>query len=408
MTTPDQAWSMRALWPGVYLPVIVVEIGLGGIVPFIPTLVTNLGGSLATAAVLVALLPIGRIVADVPAGALAVRIGDKRAMVLACALAAAATALAALAPTIPLIALGIFLAGCTDAVFGLARQSYLTAVVPTLRRARALSTLGGVARIGQFIGPFAAAVVVRDGDPRLAFWLAVGTSVVSGVLVLVARELPGAEEVRVSEGTGGSVVTVVKSHIGVLAKLGVAIVALGLVRGARTTALPLWGEHLDLDPTTIAVIVGIASGMDMLLFYPAGKVMDRMGRLWIAIPSMLTMGIAFVALPFATTVPWIVVVAVVLGLGNGMGSGVVMTLGADVAPAADRAAFLGAWRLLQDSGQAIGPLMLSGAAALGSLAGGFGVMVACSAGAAVALWRMVPKYSVHANRTTRRKAGIGG
>ncbi|WP_234417829.1 hypothetical protein [Miniimonas sp. S16] len=84
-----------------------------------------------------------------------------------------------------------------------------------------------------------------------------------------------------------------------------------------------------------------------------------------------------------------------------------MTLGADVAPPSDRASFLGAWRLLHDSGNAAGPLLLSAGAALGSLAGGVLLMVALSGGAGVALWRLVPRYSVHANRTTRRRAGLG-
>lgn len=91
-----------------------------------------------------------------------------------------------------------------------------------------------------------------------------------------------------------------------------------------------------------------------------------------------------------------------------MGSGVVMTLGADVAPPSTRAQLLGAWRLLQDTGSAGGPLVvLSAGAALGSLGGGIGVVAALSLGAAAALWRFVPRYSVHANRTTRRRAGIG-
>lgn len=98
--------------------------------------------------------------------------------------------------------------------------------------------------------------------------------------------------------------------------------------------------------------------------------------------------------------------ALLLGIGNGMGSGVVMTLGADVAPAADRAAFLGAWRLLYDAGSAAGPLGLSAGAALGSLAGGVWAMAGFSAAAALALWKMVPRFSVHANRGTRRRAGI--
>ena len=95
-----------------------------------------------------------------------------------------------------------------------------------------------------------------------------------------------------------------------------------------------------------------------------------------------------------------------LGLGNGIGSGLLMTLGADVAPPAARSQFLGAWRLLQDSGVAAGPLVVAGGAALGSLALGVAATGGLALLAAVALGVTVPRWSPHANRRTREDAGL--
>jgi MFS family permease len=134
--------------------------------------------------------------------------------------------------------------------------------------------------------------------------------------------------------------------------------------------------------------------------------MDHYGRLWVGIPAMLVMGTALAALPFTTTVEGMAVVAVVLGLGNGLSSGLLMTLGADVAPPATRAQFLGMWRVMSDMGVAVGPLVLTAAAAVGSLAAGVWLLAATSVASAAAQARWVPRYSVHANRTTRRRAGI--
>ena len=50
--------------------------------------------------------------------------------------------------------------------------------------------------------------------------------------------------------------------------------------------MPLWADHLGLDAATTSLIYGLAGGIDMLVFYPAGKVMDRKGRTWVAVPSM--------------------------------------------------------------------------------------------------------------------------
>jgi hypothetical protein len=55
-------------------------------------------------------------------------------------------------------------------------------------------------------------------------------------------------------------------------------------------------------------------------------------------------------------------------VGNGLGSGIVMTLGADAAPVVGRGQFLGAWRLCGDIGNTGGPLLVGGLAALASLA----------------------------------------
>ena len=60
----------------------------------------------------------------------------------------------------------------------------------------------------------------------------------------------------------------------------------------------------------------------------------------------------------------------VVSSGNGIGSGTMMTLGADLAPKDARGEFLGVWRLIGDAGGAGGPL------AVGAVAEAFGLRVA--------------------------------
>jgi MFS family permease len=97
----------------------------------------------------------------------------------------------------------------------------------------------------------------------------------------------------------------------------------------------------------------------MLLFYPAGGVMDRWGRMWVAVPSMVVLGVGMVLLPLAHSFATLTAAAVVLGVGNGIGAGLVMTLGADAAPVDARVQFLGGWRLMADVGNAAGPAAVS-------------------------------------------------
>ena len=72
---------------------------------------------------------------------------------------------------------------------------------------------------------------------------------------------------------------------------------------------------------------------------------------------------------------------VLMAVGNGLGSGIVMTLGADAAPVEGRAQFLGGWRLCGDIGGSGGALLISAVAVAAPLAAACVVMgVAAAAG----------------------------
>jgi MFS family permease len=185
-------------------------------------------------------------------------------------------------------------------------------------------------------------------------------------------------------------------HRRVLSTLGLAAASLSAVRSARQVVLPLWGVSIGLDAQTIALVVGISGAIDFALFYASGQVMDRFGRLWAALPAMVLMGAGFIALAFTHDLPqaamWFAMFAAVLGVGNGLSSGILLTLGADVAPQPDPAAFLGSWRTLTDAGGAVAPLLVSAIAAVGSLAVATGVMGAIGLLGALAFVRWVPRY----------------
>ncbi|GAA5165764.1 MFS transporter [Ornithinimicrobium tianjinense] len=400
---PAPLFPVREVVLGVFVPALLFGIAIGIALPLIPTVATRLGADLAMAGFVTALLPIGKIVADVPAGALAARLGDRRTMILATGLGLAAYAGAASAPTLWVLQLSIFALGASTAVFQLARHAYLTEITPPENRARVLSTLGGMLRLGYFLGPLMGALVIVTTSLRPAFWLGAGFVLLTLVVLVAVRDSatkPG------PTGAGKSVLHVAREQRRLFLTLGLATLVVGAVRGARQTVIPLWGEYLGLDPEIISLVFGLSGALDMVLFYPAGKVMDRYGRLWIAVPSMLLMGLAMAIVPFTGSVTGLAGAAALLGFGNGLGAGIIMTIGADVAPTDSRSAFLGVWRLFQDTGDAAGPLVIAAATALGSLAVGIWITGALGGAAAGALARWVPRYSMHANRTTRRRAGI--
>jgi MFS family permease len=158
-----------------------------------------------------------------------------------------------------------------------------------------------------------------------------------------------------------------REHRRVFLTAGVGATCLGVLRVSRHAIIPLWGAHIGLDAAAISVIFGISSAMDMTLFYPAGMVSDRFGRKAIAVPCLTVLALGFLLVPLTSTFWTLTLAGLVMGFGNGMGSGIVMTLGADFSPAIGRASFLGVWRLVSDAGQAGGPLLAAGITAVAGL-----------------------------------------
>jgi MFS family permease len=138
----------------------------------------------------VTLIGIGSLVTNIPASIITTRYGERWAIVGAAIWGALAIVLCVLVQNIWVFAAGIFMVGMASAVFGLARQSYLTEVVPFHYRARALSTLGGVMRIGLFVGPFVAAGLIHLMGIGGAYWAGAGALVLAAVVAWRMPDLP--------------------------------------------------------------------------------------------------------------------------------------------------------------------------------------------------------------------------
>ncbi|MBO0982101.1 MFS transporter [Microbacterium sp. SD291] len=400
----------------VYLPTILFSLGEGAVIPLIPVIAASMGADVALAALVTSALVVGQLGGNLPAGWAVARVGERVTMVVAGLVAIAAGVGMVLAPSLGVLAASVFLLGFCAAAFGLARHAFMTTRVPIDFRARALSLLGGSFRLGFFIGPFIAAGLLQlFGSEAAAIWFFLSCLVAMVLLVLlgpdpektitavaVTRTTPIIEDT--GEAVSGSIPTVERSGIfrtmwqqrGVLSRLGLAAASLSAVRSARQVVLPLWGLSLGLDASTIALVVGVSGAIDFALFYASGQVMDRFGRLWAAMPAMVLMGAGFLALSFTHDLDdaalWFGMFAAVLGVGNGLSSGILLTLGADVAPKQEPAAFLGSWRTLTDAGGALAPLLISAIIALASLPVAAAVMGAVGIVGAGGFLRWIPRF----------------
>ncbi len=397
-TGPGEQFTLRRIALPAFGPSAIWSVGAGAVLPIVALSARGLGASVGLAAVIVGLSMATEFATVVPAGMLVDRIGERRALVLAGLADAAASALALAAPSLVVLALAVALLGPSGAVFLIARQSYLTAAAPLALRARAMSTLGGVTRVGLFVGPLVGAPLVARWGPQAGFGVAVGGGVLASVLAWRAADLGEGARAAPVGGRRVQVSGVVARHRRVLMTVGLGIVAIGVARSAKVVVIPLWAEHVGLDAASTSLVFAAAALVEVLLFYPAGSVMDRHGRVWVAVPVSVLIGVGLLLLPLTSTVVGLGALAVLMGVGNGLGSGIVMTLGADAAPTAGRAAFLSVWRLLSLVGQNGAALLVGGVAAVASIGAASVAVGAVVLAGGVWLARWLPEYDPRRSR----------
>ncbi|MEX1006032.1 MAG: MFS transporter [Acidimicrobiia bacterium] len=383
---PGPERTIRSLWFTVYLPAFLFATGQGAIVPQVALTARSLGATVGIAGLAVAMRGVGTMVFDIPSGVLVARFGERRAMFGATALLVVSLIGSVTATSTWMFLLWMFVLGCGWSIWLLTRLTYVSDAMAPHLRGRALSTMGGVQRIGTFFGPFlgAGAVALLGFDG--AYYIHLIMAIAGGVVLFFVPDLDSAE--RKPGHTKLDIVGIGRRHSKAFVTGGVGVLALGVLRASKQVVLPLWAEHIGLDAAAVGVIFGISGAIDMLLFYPAGSISDRFGRKTVAVPCMTLMSLGIFLIPLSYDFLTLTLVALLLGFGNGLGSGIIMTLGADFSPAQGRAEFLGVWRFVGDVGTAGGPLVASAIAAASLVGAAVAVGAIGLAGAGLILFKM--------------------
>ena len=339
----------------VYVPAMLLGISAQAILVLLPLYVIEVGGSLAAASIAVGCRGVGMMVFDIPAGVLAARLGDKTVMLLAVVLIGGTQFAYTLTEEVSLIFLIAFANGAGASSFLLGRMSYITGVCAPATRGRVIAMIAGSLRASALAGPIAGAMLVELAGYPTAFYTAAASAVLAFacITVFAVHERPLLRELRFRTVTNLCI-----EYRRVFSTAGIAAITFMLMRSARTILIPLIGTAVGLDIGTIGFIVSASAGVDVALFYPAGLIMDRFGRRATAVPSSVLLAISLAAMALASGFYSLLTVAILAGLANGLSTGIVMTLGTDLAPPDRRSEFLGLWRLLTDVGTAAGPMVI--------------------------------------------------
>lgn len=368
-----------------YLPVATLALAWSMLAPTFPQYLSGLGAGVAVVGVIVALKGIGQVASDVPGGLLIAKSGV--AAMTTMSFAAAIVANFVLAFTRSLI-----IVGTLTFVSGFFTSILLTGVMTTVRttvdahlRGRALSGAGGALRIGTLIGPVVGGLVAeRFGVPPLFLVRSVVLSVglasflagqraaggmqrphaarpgpLSTLSPLSPLEQPAIQPALWTLGDAGRRLRHgLTGRVGAVVTVGFAILVLSVLRAGREIIVPLWGSSLSLSPVQIGLAMSLGAALDLLLFIPAGIISDRWGRKPAASLCIGVFSVGVVLLPLTAAMIPFVLATMVMGLGNGLGAGINMTTGADLAPDSAVPEFIGLWRMYGDLGTAAGPVIV--------------------------------------------------
>lgn len=362
-----EAFGWRHIAIPAYGPTLLSAAATGAVVPIAALRADELGASLGMAAFVVALTGVGQLLGVLPAGALVARIGERATLIRAGLLEVVALVVAGWAPSLWIMGLALLVNGLASSAFFLARQGFMIDVLPQHLLARGMSLLGGAMRGGLLLGPVVGALAIAPFGLQGAYGVAVLLALGSVLTVVTAPDLTADHErARAAEPHTG-VFRVIRRHAVLLLTQGLGVTVISALRTSRLAILPLWALHIGLDGIDSSQIFAAAGVAELVLVYPGGWMMDRLGRVWVVAVLLVVVSSSFLVLPLADTKGELLAVALCMALGNGLGAGIVMTLGADAAPSRDRAQFLGAWRLTGEVGNASGSLGLSAVTALVSL-----------------------------------------
>jgi MFS family permease len=373
----------------------------------LPLYAASLGTSYGIAGLIVAAAALGTLITDVPAGAVLTRIGLRQAMIFGSLLVAVSTASLALSGPVWFIIALRASAGVGGALWGLSRHAFITTAVDPSERGRAISVFGGINRIGMLAGPAIGGALVTVASFELGF-LAAGA--MSGLALIVAMKFVTVEthDARTVSGRHrwALVRSVLRANRRDLGAAGVAQTFAQMIRAGRQFIIPVYGSVvIGLSAAEIGFIMTAASILDVAMFIPAGIMMDRWGRKVAAVPSFAVMAIGIALIPFTSTYAELLVAACIVGFGNGIGSGTMMTLGADLAPRGATGEFLGIWRLIGDAGAFMGPIAVGALAATTSLTGSAYLLSAIGFSATLTLAFLVKETRVSAPTMAAPRGG---
>jgi MFS family permease len=280
------------------------------ITPLLPSYVDDLGLSKGAAGVLAASYAAGTLIASLPAGFVAARVGPRRALLSGLVLLGLSSLAFGFSHEVVLLDAARFAQGMAGALAWAGALTWLIVTSPTARRGSVIGDVLGVAVAGSLFGPAVGALAESVGTkPVFASVLAI-----TAALSLVALRIP--ERERAERQRLGEVKEAILSPPVLRATWYVA--APSAMFGVVEVLAPLRMDELGGSAGLVAAAFTAGAAVEAVLAPTVGRLSDRIGRLRPYALGMAISAVAIALLPIAGALGAVFAVLIGISLGAGL------------------------------------------------------------------------------------------
>jgi MFS family permease len=326
------------------------------IAPLLPDYVAEFGLSKPQAGILTASYAAGTLLASLPAGLLATRLGPRGTVIGGLLVLGAASLAFGFAGTIFLLDAARFSQGVAGALIWSGALTWLIATAPAERRGSVIGTALGAAVAGALLGPALGALAVEVGTEQV-FSAVFG---VAFVLAAFAARVPDAE----TEDCQGlrEVVATIASRPILVATAFVAVPS--VMFGAVEVLVPLEISELGGGHGMIAGGFIVGAALEAVLAPLAGRLSDRVGRRTPFVVGMSVCAVAMATIALGDTLDLVMAGLIATSLGAGVCFAPALTMLSEMAEASGlhQGYAAGLSNMAWASGQVVGGVAGAGAA----------------------------------------------
>jgi multidrug resistance protein len=361
----------------IYVPSFFNTVGMSIVSPILPVYAKSFNVSFGVASLAITIYAFGRFLADIPVGIASDRFGRRNMMLAGCTLTTVMALANAWAPSFSWFLLFRFIQGVGSSMWMTSRTTLLADILKPEERGRIMGYFQAFMLIGRSAGPGFGGWVATYYGLRAPFYFYAATGLITVLLTFFLIFEPKSLE---KKKTGEAFFSLrdasllFRNQSYAMACLAIFFVSFQR-SGIRSTLIPLYAiEERGMNELAVGTILSYATIANLVVTVPMGYAIDLLGRKPVIIWNTAIMAAANLSFVYARGYWGMSLAAVLLGLASAGAGQAPQALAIDAVRGERVGLAMGVYRLMNDVGSMLWPVLLSSIVDYSSLSTPFYVM----------------------------------